>query len=124
MQEKKLSDLTVKRAVVNNVHMIIASGECDLFSVPLLKDEMTEVINEGHKKLIVDVKSLKYIDSSGLAAILWARHKIEETGGSLVMISNTERLGRMLRPIGNLLSVTSSIKEALKLLNKRSLSSA
>jgi len=108
--------------MVNNVEMIVAGGECDICSVQLLKDEIAETINEGNKKLIVDVKKLNYLDNSGLAAILWARHKIEENDGRLVVVGLNGKFRRKLSSFGNLLSIVSSVREALGILSKSGLS--
>ncbi|WP_461373476.1 STAS domain-containing protein [Candidatus Aquicultor sp.] len=122
MQEKRLNDLSVRRVMVNNVNMIIADGECDICSVQLLKDEIAEAINEGNKKLIVDVKKVQYLDNSGLAVILWARHKIEENDGRLVVVGLNGKFRRKLNSFGNLLSIVSSVREALGILGKSGLS--
>lgn len=116
MQEKKLDGLTVRRARINKINLIIASGKCDICSVQLLKDKMTEVIDEGNKKLIVDVRNM-CLDSSALAAILWAKHKIEENGGRLVLVGAGDKY-TLLRSIGGLLSIASTIGEALSVLSK------
>lgn len=112
----------VKRAVINNIEIVKAYGECDLCSVQLLKDTMTKVIEEGHKKLIVDIRDLQHLDNSGIAAILWARHKIEENKGTLVTVGLGDKCGRMRRSVGELLDIASSVKEALIMINKGRLS--
>ncbi|MBE0448063.1 MAG: STAS domain-containing protein [Actinobacteria bacterium] len=118
MRERRVSGLKVRRMAVNNVNMVVAHGDCDICSVQLLKDAMAEVIKEGHKKLIVDVKNLRYLDSSGLAAILWARHKIEEGDGRLVTIGLNGNLGSAVNPLGDLLSTAASVREALGILSE------
>lgn len=118
MHERRLSSLKVKRMAVNSVNMVVAYGDCDICSVQVLKDAMAEVIREGHKKLIVDVKNLRYMDSSGLAAILWARHKIEEGAGRLVIIGLNGNLSPAVSSLDGLLRTASSIGEALGILNK------
>ena len=118
MYERRLSDLKVRRMAINNVDMVVAHGECDIFSVQLLKDTMAKAIDEGHKKLIVDVKNLRYIDSSGLAAILWARHKIEENGGKLVIIGLNGNPGSAFNSLGDLLNTAASVREAIGILNE------
>lgn len=121
MLDKQLSELKVRRVLVNNINTVIVQGECDICSAQLLKDMLADVINEGHNKLIVDVKGLQYIDNSGLAAILWARHKIEENGGKMVVVGLSRIFRRKMSPINNLFNIASSIREALWTLNDKSL---
>ncbi|MCL6473105.1 MAG: STAS domain-containing protein [Firmicutes bacterium] len=121
MLEKQVSDLKVRRVLVNNINAVIVQGECDICSAQLLKDMLADVINEGHNKLIVDVKGLQCIDNSGLAAILWARHKIEENGGKMVVVGLGSIFRRKVSPINNLFNVAFSIREALWNLSDKSL---
>ncbi len=121
MFERQVDRLKVRRVRVNSVDMVVADGECDICSVQLLKDAMAEIINEGHKKLIVDVKSLCHIDNSGFATILWARHKIEENGGNIVVVGLNSDYRRKINPLGNIINITSSIREALWTLGEKRL---
>lgn len=117
MYGRRSSHLRVRRVAINNIHMVVAHGDCDICSVQLLKDAMAEVIKEGHKKLIVDAKKLRYIDGSGIAAILWARHKIEENGGKLVIIGLNGKLSPTINMLSDVLSTATSVAEALLVLN-------
>lgn len=119
MFERQVNELRVRRVIVNSVNMVIADGECDICSAQLLKDTMAGIISEGQKKLIVDVKNLYYIDNSGFAAILWARHKIEENGGKIVVVGLNGNYKRKINPLGNILNIASSIREALWALGER-----
>lgn len=113
MYEKKLNGLEVKRIVVNNISVVKAYGKCDICSAQLLKDAMAEVISEGNKKLIIDVKDLLYVDNSGIAAILWARHKIEEIGGRIVVIGLNGKHLTLCHLFDGMICVASTIKEAI-----------
>ncbi|MEW5706209.1 MAG: STAS domain-containing protein [Actinomycetota bacterium] len=120
MLEKQLDNLRVRRTVVNSVDIVKAYGKCDVFSVQLFKDVMAEVIDEGNTKLIVDVKDLDCIDSSGLVAVLWAKHKIEEIGGKLIVVglngSHGYKVG-LVDEFCGLFSTASSVGHALKSLS-------
>jgi anti-anti-sigma factor len=100
---------------INNINLITAYGECDFCSVKLLKDVITEVIDSGNKKLIVEVGRLKHHDDSVLAVMLWARHKMAEIGGKMVVVGLN--CGKMKNAIGDLINMATSIKEAMYTLN-------
>lgn len=116
MHGERLQDLEIRKVKINNINTIIANGKCDLWSVQLLKDSLTEVIDSGQKKIIVDIRNLRCVDNSGLAAILWARHKIEESHGRLIVVGLKENYWRRINSAGGLLSIVSSIKEAIVVL--------
>lgn len=114
---EKSNDLKVKRIVINNINVVKAYGECDICSAHLLKDAMAEIISEGSKKLIVDVKDLLYVDNSGIAAVLWARHKIEEVGGRMVVIGFNSKHSSLCNLFDGVVCVASTIKEAISALS-------
>ena len=116
MHETSLSHLKIRRMAVNSVNMVVAYGECDICSAQLFKDMMADAIAEGEKKLIVDIKNLRYIDSSGLAAMLWARHKIEEQGGRLVVLGLNGNLHRAFIPFGDMFEMAGSLNDAMDML--------
>lgn len=61
--------------------VIAPEGEVDLHSSTLLKERL-EIPIEGRKpKIIVDLGSVSYIDSSGLAVLIEAMQRIEGYGG-------------------------------------------
>jgi anti-anti-sigma factor len=119
LQERKLNALKVKMTRFNNINLVTAYGDCDFCSVQLLKDSITEAVNADSRKLIVDVRHLKYLDSSALAVMLWAKHKIEEIGGKLVIVGLN--CVRTKNAIGGLVNIATSIKEATCSLDKEGL---
>jgi anti-sigma B factor antagonist len=53
-------------------------GELDIASSPTLEAKAKELFSEGMKQLVLDLRGLEFIDSSGLNAILRLRAKCEE----------------------------------------------
>jgi len=53
-------------------------------NAPHLKSEFVMLHNEGVKNLILDLKDVKYVDSSGLSSILTA-NRLWEGNGTLVL---------------------------------------
>ncbi len=64
---------------------LIASNCADL------RHELLGLINEGQKKIIIDLKETKMIDSSGIGLLISAKNSLEDAGGGeieLVHISD------------------------------------
>jgi len=57
----------------------------DAIKTPQLKTELTTLNAEGVKSFILDFTEVKYVDSSGLSAILLANRICEGSGGILVV---------------------------------------
>jgi anti-sigma B factor antagonist len=49
-------------------------GELDIATAPMLAAPLTELSGNGHAKLVLDLSGLTFVDSSGMRAIVEARH--------------------------------------------------
>lgn len=49
-----------------------------------LRHELIGLINEGEKKIIIDLKDTEMIDSSGIGLLISAKNSLEDAGGGEV----------------------------------------
>jgi anti-anti-sigma factor len=61
-----------------------------------LKALFTDVSNKFNKSVIVDLNTTKYVDSSGIAAILLGKRLIKESGNSYVLFNVQSHVQKML----------------------------
>ena len=73
------------------------SGELDLATAPKLEDEMRRIEAEGPGLVVLDLKGLVFMDSSGLRSLLAADARAREAGRRLVLVRGDERVQRVLR---------------------------
>jgi len=62
------------------------AGEIDLANAGLLDAAIRDAQADGSSALVVDLADLGYIDSAGLAALHRASRRIEESGGSFLVV--------------------------------------
>jgi len=91
--------------------LMILSGEIDLYSSPILREEMMNLISKKINPLFVDLKHVSYIDSSGIATFVEALKHMISYGGRLKLIGLLEgvreifkfsKLDRVFEIYGNL----------------------
>jgi anti-sigma B factor antagonist len=58
------------------------------------KQEMTALL-EKHGKVVLDISHLRFVDSSGLGAILICRRKLAASGGDLKLLCDKSKPVRM-----------------------------
>jgi anti-anti-sigma factor len=80
----------------DGVHVEL-SGELDLATAPKLEDELKRVENDSPTLIILDLRSLSFMDSSGLRALLAADARARDAGRRLVLVRGDERVQRVLR---------------------------
>ncbi len=67
----------------NGKKIIILSGEVDMYSSPLLREKLLDLIKRKVPILIVDFKGVSYIDSSGIATFVEGLKGMKSYGGRL-----------------------------------------
>jgi anti-anti-sigma factor len=61
------------------------TGELDAVSVPDLRPVLDDLISKGHKKIVIDLKGLRLIDSSGVGAIVYLFRRVRGFGGTVTV---------------------------------------
>ncbi|MDW8288451.1 MAG: STAS domain-containing protein, partial [Flammeovirgaceae bacterium] len=69
----------------------------DSLKAPHLKSEFVTLYQSGTKNLILNLMHVKYVDSSGLSAILIANRLLTEGGGHLVLVSVNDHVLKLLK---------------------------
>lgn len=77
--------------------LIELAGELDLATAPKLEDELRRVEDDGPAVVVLDLRPLSFMDSSGLRALLAADSRAREAGRRLVLVRGDERVQRVLR---------------------------
>jgi anti-sigma B factor antagonist len=70
----------------------ITLGEGD----ELLKDKVNSLVNQGHRKIVLNLADVPYIDSAGLGEIVRTYTTISRQGGSLKLLNLTKRITDLL----------------------------
>jgi len=70
----------------------ITLGEGD----ELLKDKVNSLLNQGRKKIVLNLADVPYIDSAGLGEIVRTYTTVSRQGGSLKLLSLTKRITDLL----------------------------
>lgn len=68
------------------IRILEVSGEIDFYSSRELREKFQEVLDKKVSKLLVDLKKVGYIDSSGLATFVEALQRMNREGGKLVLV--------------------------------------
>ena len=67
-------------------------GEGDEF----LKDKVNSLIQQGHRKLLLNLEGVPYVDSAGLGEIVRTYTTVSRQGGKLKLLNLTKRIEDLL----------------------------
>ena len=81
---------------------LLVSGELDLEAAPMLLDAIlcSGLAHEPGVRIVVDLQNVTFLDSSGLAALVEAHHRIALQEQELLLGSLSERVARILSIAG------------------------
>jgi anti-sigma B factor antagonist len=95
--------------------VLVVAGEIDVFTAPLFKQAVVNLVAEGHRHLFLDMREVSFMDSSGFGALLGATKRLRPEGGSLNLIGCSKTVRRMLHltRLDTILGVYETEQEAL-----------
>ncbi len=74
-------DIDVTRAA--DITVVAPRGDLDMAVADQIRRTLTELVDKGDRKLLVDLERVAYIDSSGMGALVAAMKHARTTGGDL-----------------------------------------
>ena len=77
-----------------------AVGALDIATVPVLDDQLAELRDAGFRRLIVDLRGLYFMDSSGLRCILKYDSLARNDGFSIELIQGSRAVRRVFELTG------------------------
>ena len=76
------------------------TGEVDVYTAPMLREQIRELSANGAVHLIVDLGQVDFLDSTGLGALVGGLRRLREAGGSLALVISTSRILRLFQITG------------------------
>ncbi len=91
-----------------DVVVVVASGELDYAATPLLRDRLIGHVQAGRRRLVLDLSTVTFIDSTAIGALVGAAAMLGKSGGGSLMVVCVEENERVLR-IFDIAGVASAI---------------
>jgi len=86
--------------VDDDTHVVAVTGEIDLFTAPEFKQRMSELIDAGRSRLVVDLSETTFIDSSSLGVLIGAHRRLKLRGGALLVVCENEAIAKTFKITG------------------------
>ncbi|MBL8029217.1 MAG: STAS domain-containing protein [Fibrobacteres bacterium] len=84
----------------SEVTVIRLEGSIDAYNSELLSASLTNLIDKGSKKIVVDCSRLKFISSSGMGVFLAVEDDVNEGGGGLKFAAVPETILSVFSKVG------------------------
>jgi len=93
-----VESMQLEERIVQDVVIVKITGEITLKKRgdALLHDKVRSLVQQGHRKVLIDLASVSFIDSAGLGELVQAHSITRNGGGSLRLFNPTKRLHDLL----------------------------
>lgn len=91
------------------------AGEIDVYSAARLRARLVELAQAGRHRLIIDMTSVTFMDSSGLGVLVGAMKRARANSGEVCIVGAAERILQTLRITGltRVFPIYAGVAEAL-----------
>ena len=91
-------------------------GDLDVYTVGSLRDSLGSIVEEDSPKVVVDLDSVPFMDSSGLGALMGGVRRLREAGGDLAIACTREQHLKLftITGFGEGVSIAPTVEEAAK----------
>jgi anti-sigma B factor antagonist len=81
-------------------HIIELGGEIDLYTAPEFKERMIQLIDGGKKRIVVDLSSATFIDSTTLGVLVGGVKRLRPAGGALALVCTDQNITKIFEITG------------------------
>ena len=76
------------------------AGEIDVYSAPQLREHVIKLIDNGTRHIVVDLRDVEFLDSTGLGALVGSLKRVREQDGSLALVATAGKILTVFRVTG------------------------
>ncbi len=81
-------------------HVVAVRGEIDLFTAPELKQVLTGAIEQGRRRVVVDLSETTFLDSTALGVLIGTVKRLRSRDGSLVIVNTDANIAKTFEITG------------------------
>jgi len=113
-------DLMIESRNVNDILVVNLKGDLDAFTVQKVKNQLTQCIENGYRKIVVNLSRVRYINSTSIGVLVSRLRELKEYHGELALAELSERVNRVLTLVGGkkLFNIFNTESEAIDNLAK------
>jgi len=90
-------DVRVTSRDVGPRTVVDVEGEIDVSSADALRDQLASLLDRDRTDLVIDLRAVTFMDSTGLGVLVGTLKKVRLAGGQLQLVIDSERLLKVFR---------------------------
>jgi anti-sigma B factor antagonist len=111
-----MANLQIDERNAGEVTILGIRGKLILDEVDLLRSTITSLVDRNHRKLLLDLGGVPYVDSAGLGEIVRCHTTVTRQGGQLKLLNLTKRIQDLMTitKLSNVFDTYDSEPDAIK----------
>lgn len=77
--------VATRREIAPRRYVLEVTGDLDVFTAPLLKEQLLAAVEAGAKTIVVDLSAVTFLDSTTLGILVSALRRLRPVGGRLLI---------------------------------------
>ena len=109
------SDVSFEIRAQNGIDVIDITGQLDAFTTPDVKAEFKKLTDDRHYKLVLNLKQVDYVNSTGIGAVVAVAQQVRRRKGDLKLYGMKEDIRKVFDLVGasKILEIFETEQEAL-----------
>ncbi|HUR86147.1 MAG TPA: STAS domain-containing protein [Solirubrobacteraceae bacterium] len=80
-----------------DANVVSVSGEIHVSTAPKFSKRLTEIIESGKTRLVLDLTAVEFIDSTGLSVLLNGLRAVDQRGGRMALVCTNPTVLRLFQ---------------------------
>ena len=80
--------------------VVAVRGEIDLFTAPELKATLTDAIEDGRTRIVVDLSDTTFLDSTALGVLIGAVKRLRSRDGRMTIVNTDQNIAKTFEITG------------------------
>ncbi|WP_199725593.1 STAS domain-containing protein [Nocardiopsis sp. Huas11] len=93
-------ELNISSRSQDDLAVVTVAGEIDLYTAPQLRNELVDALEDGARRLVIDMSRVEFCDSTGISVLLSAMKRSRDKGGDLELVAPKPAVTKVLEVTG------------------------
>ncbi len=108
-------DLEVDSSEQSGRSVLTLRGEIDVYTAPRLRQALIDLVENGARDILVDMRRVDFLDSTGLGVLVGGLKRVKSNEGSLEIVATSDRILKIfdITGLSKVFPMHTSVEEAL-----------
>jgi anti-sigma B factor antagonist len=108
-------DFDVETSHRDGASVLTLRGEIDVYTAPQLRQSIVDLVEEGSVRLVVDMRAVEFLDSTGLGVLVEGLKRVKSKDGSLSIVATQDKILKIfdITGLNRAFPIFASVEEAL-----------